>query len=583
MILKRFKNKVKRILVKRVEVEKYYFDEQNLLFQFKLSNFFTPKKNAKAEFLVNEEVYPLTCEFVEKNHLVVSLPKNLLSAVTSSSSIQLTINNKKVWITQHEMYKAGDFQESILIANKLLSTKVKKNIIINNRFADFYFMDSSINAAVESVRYEALTMSLELSNVMSKDIKSVEVYAFNNFQFRVLTGKRDVESKPFVFDDFSEMAAGLWRLFLYADNKLYSLKLDKEFNEFFNSYHHQYKILRRDSFLYMELQPHAMETDSVSIEEKQVSEFLLSFDLKDKMTDVEYSLQVDEPKSGLLETYPLKNKNGLFQTVLPMNNLMDNLFVKRFFLVEHSDEPKVYRFSLDKRTLQNTTTRYKVISNSQLVKLKFYRRKDLSLGLAMTPAKLKKSIREVTDFKIDGIIGSIEEFIGSKAYLMIEDRASQESLQVPISGEFSIDFKSLDLIGIKSKDKTVLDLFVVIENNSQEVIRKEKIRYTKAQYKKDNYYSYMKQLDDNGNEHHFMITTTPFNNVKVESFTVRKDVEIPQDTKTKDENVWLMGERTNTAQDNGIVFFKWLQEHTSIEAYYVIEEDSTDYEHIKHL
>ncbi|EMF47547.1 Minor teichoic acid biosynthesis protein GgaB [Planococcus halocryophilus Or1] len=104
---------------------------------------------------------------------------------------------------------------------------------------------------------------------------------------------------------------------------------------------------------------------------------------------MEYSLQVDEPKSGLLETYPLKNENGLFQTTLPMNNLMDNLFVKRFFIVEHSDEPKVYRFSLDKRTLQNTTTRYKVISNSQLVKLKFYRRKDLSLGLAMTPAKLK--------------------------------------------------------------------------------------------------------------------------------------------------------------------------------------------------
>ncbi|ANU22585.1 CDP-glycerol glycerophosphotransferase family protein [Planococcus donghaensis] len=583
MILKRVKNKVKRILVKRVEVEEYYFDEQNLLFQFQLSNFFTRKKIAKAEFLVNEEVYPLTCKFVGKNSLVVSLPKHLLSSVTSSSSIQLTINNKKIWITEHDMYKAGDFQESILIANKLLSTKVKKNIIINNRFADFFFMDRSIKAIVNSVQYENLSMTIELPNSVSEDVESIELYAFNNFQFRVLTGKREAGHNPFVFEDFSEMAAGLWRVFLYADNKLYSVKLEDEFNDSFNSYHHQYKILRRDSFLYMELQPHAMETDSISIEEKQVSEFLLSFSLGDKVPNVEYSLQVDEPKSGLLETYPLNNKNGLFQTVLPMNNLLDNLFVKRFFLVEHSEEPKVYRFSLDKRTLQNTTTRYKVISNSQLVKLKFYRRKDLSLGLAMTPAKLKKSIREVTDFKIEGIIGSIEEFIGSKAYLLIEDRASQESLQVPISGEFSIDFKSLDLIGIKSKDKTVLDLFVVIENNSQEVIRKEKIRYTKAQYKKDNYYSYMKQLDDNGNEHHFMITTTPFNNVKVESFTVRKDVEIPQDTQTKDENVWLMGERTNTAQDNGIVFFKWLQKHTTIEAYYVIEEDSTDYEHIKHL
>ncbi|AIY06197.1 galactosamine-containing minor teichoic acid biosynthesis protein [Planococcus sp. PAMC 21323] len=583
MILKRFTNKVKRRLVKRVEVEKYYFDEQNLVFQFELSNFLTAKKNAKAEFFINEEIFPLTCEFVHKNRLIVALPKKLLSLVTSSSNIQLTINNKKIWITEHDMYRAGDFQESILIANKLLSTKVKRNIIVNNRFADFYFTDSSIKGAVKSVQYGALTMSIEFSTAMNKDVKNVELYAFNNYQFRVLTGRRDAESNNFVFDDLSEMAAGLWRLFLYMDNKLYSLNLNNDFTESFNTYYHQFKVLRRESFMYLELQPHSMEVDSIVIEEKQDYEFLLLFSLGNRGIDVEYSLQVDEPKSGLLETYPLERNNRLFQTTLPMNVLMDNLFVKRFFLVEHSSEPKVYKFNLDKYTLQTTTTRYKIVSNSQLVKLKFYRRKDLSLGLAMTSAKLKKSISEVKDFQIKGMIGSIEDFIGSKAYLMIEDRMSQESLQVPISGEFSVDLKSLDLIGLKSKDKTVLDLFVVIENSSQEIIRKEKIRYTKAQYKKDNYYSYTKQLDDKGNEHHFMITTTPFNNVKVESFTVRKDVEIPRDTEVKDENVWLMGERTNTAQDNGIVFFKWLQEHTSLEAYYVIEEDSSDYEQIKHL
>ncbi|EMF47548.1 Minor teichoic acid biosynthesis protein GgaB [Planococcus halocryophilus Or1] len=82
------------------------------------------------------------------------------------------------------------------------------------------------------------------------------------------------------------------------------------------------------------------------------------------------------------------------------------------------------------------------------------------------------------------MIGAIEEFIGSKAYLMVEDRASQESLQVPISGEFTVDFNTLDLISLKSKDKTVLDLFVVIENNSQDVIRKEKLDILKRNTRK---------------------------------------------------------------------------------------------------
>lgn len=583
MILKKFSNKLKKRLVKRVEIEKYYFKDQNLLFEFELSNFFTLKKNIKAEFLINEEVHQLTNELVQSNRLVVTVPQHLLALVTSSSSMQLTINNKKIWITEHELYKAGDFQEAILIGNKFLSTKVKRNIIINNRFADFYFMENPIDSQIKSVQYDVLTLSLKLPEALENTEEKIELYAFNNFQFRILTGTKAAEKNDIVFSDFSEMAAGLWRMFIHVDNKLYPLTLMQPFAEPFSSYHHQLQILSRKSVFYLELIPHSVEIASVSIEEKKNYEFLLSFALSGGNTGFKYSLQVDEPKSGMLKSYPLEYTDGQFRTFLPMQDLLENLFVKRFFLVEHSEEPKVYRFGLDKQLLNSTTTHYKVISNSQFVKLRFYRRKDLSLGLAMTQAKLKKTIHEVNDFQIQGIIGSIEEFIGSKAYLMIEDRLSKASLQVPITGEFTVDLNSLDLVGIKSKDKTVLDLFVVIENGAGEIIRKEKIRYNKAHYKKDNYYSYKKQSDIQGNEHHFMITTTPFNNVKVESFTIPSHVKIPSNEEPKDDNVWLMGERTNTAQDNGIVFFKWLQENTTIDSYYVIEEDSSDYEHIKHI
>ncbi|ANU10221.1 teichoic acid biosynthesis protein [Planococcus antarcticus DSM 14505] len=583
MNLKKISNKLKKKLVKRVEVKKHCFKDQDLLFEFKLSNFFTLKKNIKAEFLINEEVHQLRHELLNNSVLVVTIPHHLLTLVTSSSRVQLTINNKKIWITEHEMYKAGDFQESILVGNKFLSTKVKKTIIINNRFADFYFMDHLIGSQVKSLQYDALTLSINMLDVMEEADVEFELYAFNNFQFRILTGTRDAEKNFIVFNDFSEMAAGLWRMFLHIDNKLYPLNLVEPFDEVFNSCHHQIQVLSRKSVFYLELIPHSIEIEALSIEEKQDHDFLLTLSLIGGNTEFECSFQVDEPKSGMLRSYPVERIDDQLQTFLPMKDLLENLFVKRFFLVEHSDEPKVYRFNLDKKLLHTTTTYYKVISNSQFVKLRFYRRRDLSLGLAMTQAKLKKAIHEVQNFQIRGIMGSIEEFIGSKAYLLIEDRLSQDSLQVPITGEFSVNLNSLDLIGIKSKDKTVLDLFVVIENGAGEIIRKEKIRYNKAHYRKDNYYSYKKQYDDQGNEHHFMITTTPFNNLKVESFTIRSNVKIPMNIDVKDENIWLIGERTNTAQDNGIVFFKWLQKNTSVESYYVIEEDSSDYEHIKDI
>ncbi|MGB2993597.1 MAG: CDP-glycerol glycerophosphotransferase family protein, partial [Paenisporosarcina sp.] len=251
-------------------------------------------------------------------------------------------------------------------------------------------------------------------------------------------------------------------------------------------------------------------------------------------------------------------------------------------LVEQSEEPKVFRFNFDRELLASSVRLYKVVFNSQFIKMRFYRRRDFSLGLSLTSSKLKKSIHSVENFQIEGKLASTDEFIESTAYLMFEDRFSQESVQVPIAGEFTVDLNDLDLLGIKSKDKTVLDVFVVIENVDGVVIRKEKIRYVHAHYKKDNFYCHKKVYDAENNEHHFMITTTPYNNVKIETFTIKNDIQLPTDSDAKDENIWLLGERTNTAQDNGIVLFHWLQKNTGIEAYYVIEEDSPDYEAIKH-
>src|SRR5699024_12769671 len=45
----------------------------------------------------------------------------------------------------------------------------------------------------------------------------------------------------------------------------------------------------------------------------------------------------------------------------------------------------------------------------------------------------------------------------------------------------------------------------------------------------------------------------------------------------------LFRSRTDTAQDNGIQFFKWLQKYTNINAYYVIDEDSNDYDNVSNL
>lgn len=54
--------------------------------------------------------------------------------------------------------------------------------------------------------------------------------------------------------------------------------------------------------------------------------------------------------------------------------------------------------------------------------------------------------------------------------------------------------------------------------------------------------------------------------------------------KGKDKDIWLIGERSYKAQDNGFRFFKYLREnHPEIEAYYVIREDSIERKNVDPL
>ncbi|WP_416145245.1 CDP-glycerol glycerophosphotransferase family protein [Planococcus koreensis] len=580
MKIKRVLNKLKKMLVKRVELTKHEFDGQELVFHFQLSNFFVLKKNIEAEFLVGEEINTLPTKMVQSNHLTVRIPQNLLSIVETTSILKIKINGKTAWITKHPVYQDGDFQDSILFGSKYLTTQVKKNIKITNRFADFFFMEKTMSAAISSTQYDTLTLKFDQALPLHGD--EMEVYAFNNRQFRVLSGDLDSSKQTAVIRNFQEMYAGLWRLFISIDKKLYPLSALFNENQGFDSYHHRVLALNRNTNFCLELEPHAFKLNAIAISKPEDRLFRLAFTAADAKQGIAYSLLVDEPKSGFAKRYELENQANMFTAYLPADDMLENLFVKRFFIVEESKDPKVFQFNFDKELLASSNTLYKIVYNSQFIKMRFYRRKDLSLGLLLTSSRLKKSIQSVKDFQIDGKIASIEEFIDSTAYLMFEDRLSKESIQVQIAGEFNVDLNNLDLLSIKSKDKTVLDLFVVIENVEGVVIRKEKIRFVHAHYKKDNFYSHKKIYDAENNEHHFMITTTPYNNVKIETFTIKNHIQLPANVNAKDENIWLVGERTNTAQDNGIVLFHWLQKNTDIDAYYVIEEDSTDYEAIKH-
>src|SRR5699024_2875398 len=327
--------------------------------------------------------------------------------------------------------------------------------------------------------------------------------------------------------------------------------------------------------------PHRFECRSVVFEKDPQNHIKVQIQPQQDVVNSDYQLVMNNINSHEEMYYRLEEASNSLVTHIPMHDLYDTLINKRFFIVQNEEEPIKSQFELKPGSVEGTSSfREKV--HSQIVRSSFYIRKDASLGFKIKAPKLRRQVTKIENFNVSGYIGSLTEFVDCRAYLYIQERNSQEAEKVSIDSIFNVDLKSLDLFKLKSKGKTIFDFFVVLLNQENDIIRKEKIKYKYADYKKDNYYDYISILDNNRNEHHFLITTTPFNNLKIETFTIPNNISIPADTSVKDSNVWLIGERYNTAQDNGIVLFNLLQENTDIEAYYVIEGDSPDYEKIKH-
>ncbi|MFD1031880.1 CDP-glycerol glycerophosphotransferase family protein [Metaplanococcus flavidus] len=581
MIGSRTLKRMRNYLVKKAQVERHYLTDEHLVFEISLTNFLFFKE-IHAEFWNDEEIVEVATELMDNDNIRIYIPFVLLETIETGAKVKVFINNKAAWLTEHPSYKAGDFNESLLVNERYLTTRVKRNLQISHRFSEFRFSGQEVYSEIEKLGYDCLELDLDIPVAVAGN--ATEIYGFKNRQFVILHGEPDETSGRLIVRDFSKLSIGIWRLFVLLDGTLHPLRLDLSEAEGFSSLRHQIRPIRRANSFYLGVRPNAVRPDGVKIENLNDGSFHLALSLSPdaQAAEAEYALLMDDPKSGRTRTYPLIKRDGSLHTNIPLEDFFTTPFAKRFFLIQQSEEPKVSQFRLGGQ-LRQTDVRFKVIADSQYVKLRFYKRKDKSLGLKLSRPKLRKAISDIDGFRLEGVIGSTDEFIDSTAYLLLEDRLSLESRSVPITGNFTVGLADWDLIALKSREKTIFDLFVVIETADGRVIRKEKIKYRKAVYKKDNYYSYKVLQDDEGNDHHFMITTTPFDNLKIETFTIPADIRIPEDINVKDPNVWLVGERSNTAQDNGIVLFQWLLENTNVEAYYVIEEDSLDYEPIQEM
>lgn len=568
--------KVRKNLVKEVILYDVSYDKSFLTYHLELKRFMFPIQKIEVVLIVNDDCILIPYSY-DKKRLELRVPINLILKISTNAKINLKINNKLLVINS-----IGDFNEEHgvkVVGERCIATKVNKSIILTKRLEVSNSLETDYEVHNLKSTYEC--MSFNINNIYyENDYSNLKIYAVSQKSVRILIPKLDKYGK-LVINDLSTLSSGKWMLFINIKEKSYPLKLDKDIKEIFSSLNHTgFMNANTSGNMMLTLLPHVLNVDKLylSNDKEHLNVLIQSNDFHPSK---QYRLNMNDRRLSKDFELPLTRTHQGYETQYNLKDLSNSFYNKRFFVI--SDDPYPIKYQMNITGEEISEFRFQEVINNQLVTFEFYKRKDKSLGLKYQIPVIKKCITDIKGLKVSGYISNVKDnFPDCKTFLYLEERNTKKALKIPIAidNEFVIELDEKELISIKSKGKTLFDFFILLTDYNGEIIRKEKIKYEHANYKKDNYYEHITTIDEQSNNHHFLFTTTPFDNLKIETFVIPNYINVPDNTIEKNNNLWLIGERTNTAQDNGIALFRWLKNNTDVEVYYVIEANSDDYKKI---
>jgi CDP-ribitol ribitolphosphotransferase len=502
--------------------------------------------------------------------LRVEIPFNIINHTIGASKIFVTVNGKNMIVRQSP---ALSFDHSSFFSEgRLLNISAQGSLVLKHLFADYSFSNKVLKVTDTDTAYNHLAFTF-------KDIKNTEgmnialLYAHKIVELNNISGKENY----FSVTDFEDITMGNARVYAVKDDILFPISFKNNIQ--FDTPYYRVKLNYEKKRLIANVHPHTItltQFDSEIVEDKAH----LTIDYNGKFTM--QSFIVVDTLTQSTTAFPVEiNNNNKYETRIPIDVLIDTFSRKKFIIYSEKTHPFYIQPSIDNLENLGFNDRIRVLFHHEIVKIWFYKRKDNLLGFKITRPKVRRLITDIESHVVEGFINGLDEFVDCTTYLVFEERYTSVSERFEVNDIFKVNLQDIDLLNIKSKGKTILDFFIEIVGPDGEVIRKGKVKYQHSDYKKDNYYDKYQIIDSEGNLHHQLVTTTPYDNLKVETFMIPATIAGGDINTVKDMNTWLLGERYDTAQDNGYAMFQWLKDNTNVSAWYVIEEDSKDYLKIK--
>lgn len=559
---------VKNLLIKKFDCIDLYDKGHKIEIVFKYKNFILPKESG-FELRVQNKKTAAKFRKAKLNHLVMEVDKADLVFQEYEPFLKLNLyyNNEKLWVkntVENELYLSLD--------NVLCKFKTGKDMFIKKVNESQLFLNKYVKSRAyiegsnlifnisKNINFNQLLLVKESDNILI-DIKQI-----GDAQFTIPI--ENIES--LVMQEFD-------RVFLIKDDVAYRVKFNDEYE--FNLYHYHIQINDRQFYVYHKI----LNVSNIVINEAPNK---TGYIVKINKTETEPIIKFENlilmnNENHTIETYPVRTFDDHLTVKIPFETLTENASKKKLYIegIEiDGDTERSVIYSIREQYADRAVYQSNISINNQYYIMEFYSKRGIEL-LYRKPF-FKNGINYIKNDKINFFIKADDLYSHCTFTLTFEDRYTNDCVEYQIDvgeTELKLDYEAIDQI--VSKSKTVVDLFINIKEEDT-IVRKEKIRYRTVKYKKDAFFS--QYVFDSINERVFYLSTiTPFKNIKLERFSITKEQMNVMNAAKKDNNTWLISERFDTAQDNGIVFFKWLQQYTNIDAYYVIDTESADYSKIK--
>ena len=481
----------------------------------------------------------------------------------------------------------------------LKSSEIMKDGKINilpNYVSDALFNNKSLH--IKGYLDTTLVESNKVKLVM-KLRKSDEVSLSYNMQF---DDQGNWESQI----DVSDFALGTWDFYLDYDEKLYRLNVQKD--NFSAQLTH---LLNEHSLL---IRPYMTVKGSFSVEvEKDIIKFhdLTIKELSDKKMFVEGKIYLQHDNL-LDEKYIIFNSRASETSIKHNIHIYkkEDYYIVNFTInyddfIKYEDENNKWDafFSLNKQ-LMRIRIKSETVKNDSIVlldnkplQIALYQTVKDNLSLSIEKVKVTRDLHEI---KVDNkglslsgtaMLVDFDSLHGLKREVVIRQRYLEREKSFPIKSngkEFSLSIEWGEILELANVNKIILDIYIRFKNEHYYI--EKKLGKEVFEFLKDDILG-KGVFKNNNNYHYFYLSITPFGNIKLDHFVFSTKQHIYlkylQDLDrffNKKRDVWLMGERQDTAQDTGYHFFKYCREnHPDKEVYYVIESNSKDINNIKHL